>query len=364
MLLHLIDEQKITSLIIKSFEEALPGRNLFVCFPNKFNDIIINETANVIIYEGLEKDYNLHNIDKVLIHFLHDEKVQFINKQISKSIPCYWFVWGGDIYNYYLNNCGYDIYFDKSRLSKREKINFYLHKYHLRSYYNPIFDFFKERITYICTTREEFSIMKKYLPNYIIGELIEDFFYYPVNTILGNSLVDKFVEGNNIMLGNSASFTNNHLYSLKWLKKNGIKGYNIVSPLSYGGDNQYRQKVIAQGRQWFGDKYRPIVDFLPLDEYNKIMISCSVYVYGNWRQEAVGNILVALYLGAKVYLSKKSPLLSIFRRMGIKVYILEKMRTEPIDKPMSQLYKLENRKKIRSMYSKERQIGIIRKIFG
>ena len=41
------------------------------------------------------------------------------------------------------------------------------------------------------------------------------------------------------------------------------------------------------------------------------LLSADVFIYGNWRQEAVGNILIALFIGGKVFLDEKNPLLKI-----------------------------------------------------
>ena len=37
-------------------------------------------------------------------------------------------------------------------------------------------------------------------------------------------------------------------------------------------------------------------NFLPLKEYNNLMLSFGIAIYGNFRPEAVGNILISIYL--------------------------------------------------------------------
>ena len=46
-------------------------------------------------------------------------------------------------------------------------------------------------------------------------------------------------------------------------------------------------------------------------------------MYGNFRKEGWGNILVGLYLGGKVYLSEKSVLSKTLKNAGYKFFITE-----------------------------------------
>ena len=70
----------------------------------------------------------------------------------------------------------------------------------------------------------------------------------------------------------------------------------------------YANYISKVGEQYFGRKFNAIRDFMPLEEYNKFLLSADVFIYGNWRQEAVGNILIALFIGGKVFLDEKNPL--------------------------------------------------------
>lgn len=366
MLLHLVDDEKITNRIISSFEEALPRQNMFICFPNE-NYQTVKPSHNVIIYNG-EKEFrlpNIENVNKVLIHYLHEGKTKFIEKFIPNNIPCYWFIWGGDMYNNILTIRGYDIYYDKFFFSRRQKVSFFLNHYGLYHTYFPILSFIKKRINFFVTTCYEFEIIKKYIGSYINGKLLDKgFFYYPIDEILGKELVGKDAKGNIILLGNSASFTNNHKYAIKYLSKLGLGDKKVVAPLSYAGTETYINQVCDYGKEKLKDKFTPLRTFLPLNEYNKLMTQAEVCVYGNWRQEAFGNILVALYLGAKVFLSKRSPLIALFKDMGIKIYILEKAKHNDLITPLSTKDKERNRNIIGTTYTKEKQKSIIKIIWG
>lgn len=364
MLLHLVDDEKITNRIISSFEEALPGQNMFICFPNE-NYHTVKPSSKVLIYkEGSDIPF-LKAVDKVIIHALTDRKSRFIEKFIAKNIPCYWLIWGADIYNAILSIRGYDIYYDKSSFTRRQKLSFYLNHYGLYHTYFPILSFIRERITYFVTNNYEFEIIKKYIGSYINGKLLDKgFFYYPIDEILGKELVGKEARGNIILLGNSASLTNNHKYVIKYLTKLNLEDKKVVAPLSYAGTETYINQVCDYGKEKLKDKFIPLRTFLPLNEYNELMTQAETCVYGSWRQEAFGNILVALYLGAKVFLSKHSPLGGMFKDMGIKIYAIEKAKHNDLITSLSTKDKERNRNIIGTTYTKEKQKSIIKSIWG
>ena len=114
----------------------------------------------------------------------------------------------------------------------------------------------------------------------------------------------------NLLVGNSAAPTNNHLDLFKWLSSGGtsLKGREIIVPLSYGGDQRYRDLVIEEGYKIFGEAFRPLLEFMPRDEYLQILQSCELVVMGHLRQQGVGNILSALGMGVGVSLPASTTL--------------------------------------------------------
>ena len=82
--------------------------------------------------------------------------------------------------------------------------------------------------------------------------------------------------------------------------------------------------ILKKGEEFFLEKFKPLLNFLPLEEYNNYLSQCNVAIMGHHRQQAVGNIIVLLWLGVKVFLSEKSTLFSYLTRKGVVVYCLEK----------------------------------------
>ena len=360
MILHLVHDEKIINRLISSFEEAMPQKNLFVCFTKKPLKYV-EKRSNVIIYNCKTKiDTNLlQNVDSVLIHYLSLKKILFIDKFIKRDVKCYWFVWGTDIYNKLLAARGCPVYYEKKYLSKTMKFLLFLGKCHIYDYRSRrILSFIKKRINSIVSPCD-YPLLKNYLDENNKSENITDFFYYPIEQILNRDLLNKSVTGNNVLLGNSASITNNHLYAFQYLSKIDIGERQIVVPLNYTINEKYINHVIDSGETIFGkNRFIPLREFLPLREYNELMLSAEICVYGNWRQEAMGNITIALYLGSKVFMSNKSPLFKWFKEVGAIIFELETITNDSFQ-VLSQEDKEHNRNLMFSLFAKEKQTEVI-----
>lgn len=123
---------------------------------------------------------------------------------------------------------------------------------------------------------------------------------------------------NDILVGNSAAATNNHAEVFRLLSGMDLTDRRIVVPLSYGeGENQgYRNSVVALGRQLFGDRFIPILNFMPLEEYNALIARCSIVIMNQKRQQALGNIGAMLYRGARVYFHPENPVYRFLKHRG------------------------------------------------
>lgn len=370
-ILHLVDDEKIINRVRNLLEEALPDRNLFLCFLNTEGEVqLVKPAENVFFVRNnqLPEEVDLSSVRKVVIHYLNYPKVLFYNTYIQRKLPTYWLVWGADMYNDLLYSKGYKLHdepFFYHRAQWKSLIFNMLVRMRLKpDYRRLILDFIKQHVTHILAMKEEFELMCRYYPQEMQGKQQSKFFYYPIDDVLGKDLIHAKAEGNVILLGNSASFTNNHAYAMKFLAKAGIGDKCIKTPISYGGSPLWRSHIKRVGNRLFGKQYEPIERFMPLPDYNHLMATAEVCVYGNWRQEAVGNIVIALYLGAKVFISNKSILLESFRRQGVVLFELEKMTHESLLTPLSEEEKLMNRNLMIEMFNKERQRAIIQDLWG
>jgi hypothetical protein len=126
-------------------------------------------------------------------------------------------------------------------------------------------------------------------------------------------------------VGNSASPYNNHFEAFALLESLDIPVLSkIIVPLSYGNSN-YRKKVIEEGERLFGDKFFPLTDFMPFDEYMSIISTCSTVIMNHNRQQAGGNITSALYMGARVFLKAKNSFYAHYLKHGGVIFDIEQL---------------------------------------
>lgn len=121
------------------------------------------------------------------------------------------------------------------------------------------------------------------------------------NIINSLRFINKKESPTMILLGNSATETNQHMQVIDILRKFKDEDIQIICPLSYG-DKSYGERVIQYGKQAFGSKFVPLTSYMEKDEYFKIIAECKIAVFNNNRQQAMGNIGVALALGCKVFI--------------------------------------------------------------
>lgn len=130
--------------------------------------------------------------------------------------------------------------------------------------------------------------------------------------------------GDNILLGNSATATNNHLEVLERLATVLPQDRTVICPLSYG-DRAYGLAVEAAGRRLLGHRFVPLREFMDPPAYAQVIASCSIVVMNHLRQQALGNIVLALCAGAHVFLNAASPVHRAMRRIGVELHDVEEL---------------------------------------
>ncbi len=69
----------------------------------------------------------------------------------------------------------------------------------------------------------------------------------------------------------------------------------------------------------FEELFIPLTDFLPREEYNRILLKCGFVIMNHLRPQARGNIVTALWMGARVFLNKENIMYQEFTEKGIHV---------------------------------------------
>jgi len=136
--------------------------------------------------------------------------------------------------------------------------------------------------------------------------------------------------GMNILAGNSATESNNHVDLFLQIRDQvDLSRRKVIVPLSYGSDD-YANKVVTVGKELLGDAFVPLLDFLPKQKYMEILRSCGFAIMNHRRQQAVGNVCMAMLMGARVYLRPENPLTEWIRRRGGVIGNAQKLDMKPL----------------------------------
>lgn len=133
-----------------------------------------------------------------------------------------------------------------------------------------------------------------------------------------------------ILVGNSATVYNQHKEIFDILHKFQEENIEIICPLTYGKD-EYRREVIELGTQYFGDKFFPVTQQLPKDEYVAFLSGCDIGIFNNNRQQAMGNISIFARLGKKVYLREDTSMWEHFENIGYQFSTVDQLKEASLE---------------------------------
>jgi dTDP-N-acetylfucosamine:lipid II N-acetylfucosaminyltransferase len=223
----------------------------------------------------------MYRCEKIYLHGLFFKQIVlmlFMQPWLLKKSN--WIEWGGDLYWY---------------------------KYRKKSFISNLYEAVRrvviKNMGEITTlVKGDYQLAKKWYD--VKGKYYHGIYINPIkleylNNIKGLESAKK--ETINIQIGNSADPSNNHLEVLDLLKKYKDGKINIFIPLSYG-NREYALEVVEYGKGIFGDKFKPLLNFLEPEEYSQYLASIDIAIFNHERQQALGNIFALLYLGKKVYI--------------------------------------------------------------
>lgn len=376
-ILHLIIDHQVIERSLGIFETLYPGQNEVLIFEKKdsykhLHKYAICQRVNDSNLEEFVKSYDFSDVKYVISHYMNLWMAEFI-LQVPRYVHCCWEIYGYDLYNQFLEPQGLNIYythpfkFQKYSLFRSLFPNLFNHllsrrgvKYATNKEKKLLFDRVADRVDSlgVCTTGDV-EILEKYS-----GKKFPYFLFcnYSLREVFGDLWGSEFTEGNNIMIGNSASFSNNHLYVLEYMKRINFDS-DIVLTLSYGGNSRYRDAVIRSYSKAFPNRIKTLLNYIPLHEYNKSFLGYNSMIMAAWRQESIGTIMLAFYLGIKVYMSEKSPLYNSWKKEGFKIYAIESNDIEHISKPLSMEDRIHNRNLLLETYNEQNIINSVRTHF-
>lgn len=320
-ILHLSMDDKFADMALYYFELLQPNTNTLVVYTDKQPKFVKMNSVWVNRYNIFGK-INIDDYDLVILHSLSSVWFNFI-KKLPKNIPIVWIGWGYDYYDLLPQK----ILLDKtSKISTVDKGFFSIFtglKEIIKKIILPNKRKIIERIDYFSPVLEsEYEMVKEALnckrfPKYML------FNYGSLEKNYIKGFNEKLVNGDNILVGNSATDTNNHIEIFDLLNTLPLSdSVKIICPLSYGNEN-YKKNIINIGNNMLGGRFEPLVEFMNIDDYISKIIGCRVVVMNHIRQQAFGNIITMLYLGAKVFLREENPIYIFLKNKGAIIYSIQ-----------------------------------------
>lgn len=237
---------------------------------------------------------------KIIIHGLFSSHLQYIlmlQPWILKK--CYWTIWGGDLYVH--QTAVKDWRWRKNEWVRRFVIS---------------------RLgQFITQIHGDYELARQW---YGAKGAWCECFMYPTNLYQAWNVQESPHEGINILLGNSADPSNNHIYVLEKLKNYAVEDIHIYCPLSYG-DAENAKKITRYGKSFFGDNFKPLLEFMRFDDYKKILAKTDIAIFNHKRQQGMGNITTLLGLGKTVYMRSGITSWNFFNQLGVKIFDIKEL---------------------------------------
>ncbi len=334
IIIHLIHEKKFEKFIKLTFD-GLGVKNIYCDLLN------FNENFN-------------SNIDVIIIHYLSDEAVKLVSDLEISKVKIVWYLYGHDAFRF-------------------TKFSGLFHKKITKKYLlNPILNGYKFSISYLLRSYFSGFFYKKWDNEFTLNfisrsidfiiavlpydiEIFTDKYntrasFFHINYL--NPLLEvkpSFAKGKSLLIGNSATHTNNHLDVFECLNKFSQLD-KIIIPLSYGSQ-KYGDYIGNIAIKKFGKKVNLLKNFIPFRDYQNIILSCEFMIMGHIRQQALGNIVQALFSGIKIFLYEKSAVYKFLKKNN---FVVSKITPDLDFIPLTITQKKHNVKKCLQVFGKNK----------
>ncbi|WDL75209.1 TDP-N-acetylfucosamine:lipid II N-acetylfucosaminyltransferase [Helicobacter winghamensis] len=278
--------------------------------------------------QQLKLIYLMQKADKIILHGLWRHEVinlLYFQKWLLKK--CYWVLWGGDF-------C-----LGKESYSRRH--NFVL-----------------QNVRHLISIAGDYEYVKKEYNTK--GEVFYSKSFYVSNVFNGELYLSNKDGKLVILIGNSADPLNLHKDILNALKPYRDSNIELICPLSYGSDKEYQDEIIEYGKNIFGAKFKPLVEFMPLNVYLDLLSSLDIAIFAHKNQQAYGNIIQLLGMGKKVYMRKTTAYNEVLKN-GLKIFDFDSgVDLCRIDDDSA----IKNHHLTKNIYSLENMLSEFKELFG
>jgi len=335
--LHITTDDKFFDSVFDEWKQDKHFMNkaLFVSLwgNHKFKHIKNKENVDVIFGCKHIKEYlRFSDYDLVFFHSLPPRYYRLV-KYIPDDKIVIWWMWGYDVYyslrmipalinidlykpitKHYVNNC-----------FKPKELLLNLLWWMMRKKTRKDRDYAIGRIDFFQPVlKNEYDLIKR-IPQFRAQE-----FYYKNSWLSFSSVLPKKADGD-ILIGNSATTTNNHLDVLNIIMNIKQPCQNIIMPLSYG-NKEYTEWL---NNKINNDSVIKLHDFMPKEDYFRLLNKCSYAIIGTLRQQAIGNVSFVLSQGIKLFLYRDSIIYKNYKELGFVVYTIEDMTMDSLKTPLT-----------------------------
>jgi hypothetical protein len=362
MLIHVFPpDEKYFKPVQEMYETAHPSGNRFLVVGPNSQKFQIRDKRILFVgeFDSLRTEFLglVTGASAILFHFLDVEKIRLV-ELLPPGVPLIWHSWGMDLVKAihpspFLISYKPDTrrlvsggtrfgYFKKNAREQVKRILRRSNEYQTRLGHSL------GRFSGMTTgTEQEYAQIKsKY------GTMAPT--HHPFSYVFLDASEMRMGQGENILLGNSSWAYNNHAEAFSQLRRSDLSGRKVIVPLSYG-DVHYREQILKLGHQMLGEHFMPLHQFMPREEYGRVMSSCGYFISNSVVQMAAGNILLAIEMGLRVYLDPCNPFFSFYRSHGLKIDDVRDIGAVPgyCFKQLPGQIRQENFRLAQSLFSKE-----------
>lgn len=328
IILHLVQDEKFIDFFSAAMNATTGARHRFVVHTENPNATLKHIKTTVpfrrvsdAYFRSQQMADDLKAADVLVVHFLTKYAATMI-KAAGETTRVVWSGWGGDYY-YLIDGSENSLHGPETRAILKSLDNSGFGK--LKHLLEPLKSVYRYRTRILPVLRRvdffssplpnEFALLKEKFN----GNFHAKFVQLNYGSVEANFVVGNVVNNGNILIGNSATPSNNHVEAFGIVQRLDLSDRKVIVPLSYGNP-RYRDAVLKAGQSMLGDRFEPILDFVPLAKYNDILSTCTLAIMNHYRQQALGNIGALLYQGRKVYLNANNAAYHFLRDRGAQIF--------------------------------------------
>lgn len=330
-ILHVSDLDKFIPPFIDLVRAEFPGsKNFFYIIDEgtRYSEIagtdsVLQQPRNIsylrlLLYMLIAK--------RVVLHSLHSQVAILLAMTPWLPKKCYWVIWGGDLYRY-----------RRPRVGLRDRLIELARRVTIRR--------LGHLVTYV---PGDVELARRWYG--ARGRHIECLMY-PSNLYKALQVPERRATQRTLLVGNSATPSNRHEYAFDLLSSLRLEGWRIVVPLSYG-EAGYADKISSMGFKRFGERFEPLREFLPFEQYLQLLAEVNIGIFAHDRQQGMGNIITLLGMGKTIFMDPEVSSFELLADKGIEVKSVHDLTLETISPEVAK----KNERAVADYFNRERLV--------